>query len=179
MVSRLNGRLVLCLAVELGDQLYCVAPFISVSPCLYLPILRCDVSWKAPTGMYGLVVWWWGLVYPVVSGEWCYSLPGHRIIPGRWAYWRREANHRDFILNNLLWHQCTDWWNFQVFFAKTIWGKAQGSRIFADGSKDPKGTLGRRENIAKRSQTCYFSFSPNKSKLCGNQWSPLTASVRG
>ena len=103
MVSRLNGRLVLCLAVELGDQLHCVAPFISVSPCLYLPIpiLRCDVSWKAPTGMCGLVGWcipwyhgtmvrWWGLVYPVVSGEWCYSLPGHRIIPGRWAYWEEK-----------------------------------------------------------------------------------------
>ena len=102
----------------------------------------------------GIMVPW--LVYPVVSGEWCYSLPGHRIIPGRWAYWRREANHRDFILNNLLWHQCTDWWNFQVFFAKTIWGKAKGSRIFADGSKYPKGILGRRENIAKRSENLLF-----------------------
>ena len=86
----------------------------------------------------------------------------------------REANHRDFILNNLLWHQCTDWWNFQVFFAKTIWGKAQGSRIFADGSKDPKGTLGRGENIAKSSQNLLFSvfrqINPNYVVINDPHW---------
>ena len=149
------------------------------------PPLAC-VGWWV-----GVLVGWWvgvsrGIMVRWYDGEgWCgigwmvLFFAGTSDNPGQVGILGREANHRDFILNNLLWHQCTDWWNFQVFFAKTIWGKAQGSRIFADGSKDPKGTLGRRENIAKRSQTCYFSFSPNKSKLCGNQWSPLTASVRG
>ena len=86
MVSGLNG----------SGLVYCT------KPCWLAAQLVCYVSWKDQTLRVGckeyMVIsglvrayvsvvsgeWYHG--GGLVSGEWCYSLPGHRIIRGRWFH---------------------------------------------------------------------------------------------
>ena len=123
-------------------------------------------------------VWVGGLVYPVVSGEWCYSLPGHRIIPGRWAYWRREKQTTEISSSTICFDiNAPTGGIFRYFFLFEEKHRAAGSLQM--DQKTEKALSADVKILRKVPKTCYFSFSPNKSKLCGNQWSPLTASVRG
>ena len=122
--------------------------------------------------MYPVVPWYDGtwLVYPVVSGEWCYSLPGHRIIPGRWAYWRREKQTTEISSSTICFDINAPTGGISRYFLPKLFEeKHRAAGSLQMDQKTQKALSADVKILRKGLKTCYFSFSPNKSKLCGNQ----------